>query len=157
MELTGNVRKKDRIIEIGAYALDDSSKILSKFKRLVNNDGKQFTKVVKHLLANRATNSLTENDLANEPKFNIVGKDFIEWIQNHLSHPNDVGILVCHNAAVDCQFLALELLREKDNLKLPDQLKFVLDTLELSKKVPPCKRVSGNISSLFIIVMISNE
>ena len=149
VEVTGALRAQDRIIEMGSLAVaaaDGNSvegTVLGTFNQQINNDGKSFAAKVKELLSGRLVNPISEFMLLrSKPKFDVVGQQFIDWMSGHLG-PNDVGVLVAHNGAVDFQFLAIELLRLKGSLKLPPQVKHTLDTYAHAPSIEAYKQVKG--------------
>ena len=99
------------------------------FNQLINPDGRAFGKVTNEIIDKRG---LTEDQLRSEPKFDVVGRDFISWI-GELVGERDAGVLVAHNGTVDFQFLAVELLRLKEEVKLPSNVETTLCTLINSK------------------------
>lgn len=76
---------------------------------------------------NYEIHGLSQKDVAHEETFDVVGFNFIEWIEMY-TDPEDDVILVAHNGkACDFPFLAVEF--ERHDLELPSQVKLCMDTL----------------------------
>lgn len=128
IELSGPIRNFDRIVEIGAVAFDDDFKILGRFDQRVNPAGVAVTEAAFRV------HKISTKDLANCPKFDIVGKRFCAFMDSFLG-PNDHGILVAHHGnACDFQFLCCEMLRH--GIEWPARVKYTIDTLELIRRFP---------------------
>jgi DNA polymerase-3 subunit epsilon len=127
-ETTGlNVSDGHRVIEIGA----------------VEVIGRRLTKSSFHVYLNpgRAIDAgaiqvhgITEDFLADKPRFEDVAKDFIAFI--------DGAQLVIHNAAFDVAFLNQELARLPGPKRRVEELCEVLDSLALARERHPGQRNS---------------
>jgi DNA polymerase-3 subunit epsilon len=127
-ETTGlDPRQGHRIIEIGCIEMDNRRLTGRRFHRYINPDREIDNGAIE-------VHGITNEFLADKPRFGEVAKEFIEFI--------DGAELVIHNAAFDVGFIDHEL-----SLLGPDwgstlTYSSVLDTLLLARKMHPGQRNS---------------
>lgn len=115
-----------RIIEIGCVELVD--------RRLTGNNFHQFLQPDREIDAGAIeVHGITNEFLADKPKFCDVVTDFIEYVRG--------AELIIHNAPFDVGFLDHEL-RLMENPQRIDALCAVTDTLIMAKKMHPGQRNS---------------
>lgn len=114
LETTGTFFERDRIVEIAAY---DPERNLS-FQRLVHPGVLISDEVIR-------IHGITNEMVQNEPSFNVVGKEFIEFCSGNV-------MLVAHNGEqFDLRFLTAECKRHK--LSFPQGWSLV-DSLKWARK-----------------------
>ena len=115
-----------RIIEIGCVELVD--------RRLTGNSFHQFLQPEREIdAAAIEVHGITNEFLADKPKFCDVVEDFVEYVRG--------AELIIHNAPFDVGFLDHELKRMESPLRI-DTLCAVTDTLVMAKKMHPGQRNS---------------
>jgi DNA polymerase-3 subunit epsilon len=126
-ETTGlEVENEHRIIEIGCVEILNRRLTGRVFHRYLNpqrdiDEGAQ------------AVHGLTRERLAEEPKFEHVAAEFLEFIED--------AELIIHNAAFDVTFLDAELMRMQIERRIGERCR-VLDSLALARKMHPGQRNS---------------
>jgi DNA polymerase-3 subunit epsilon len=113
-----------RIIEIGCVELLN--------RRLSGNDYHQFLQPDREIdVGAIEVHGITNERLANEPRFNDVSADLIEYLRG--------AELIIHNAPFDVGFLDAELERNGNQERIHDICK-VTDTLTMARKMHPGQR-----------------
>ena len=124
-ETTGlEVEQQHRIIEIGCVEISNRRLTGRVFHRYLNpqrdiDEGAQ------------QVHGLTRERLANEPLFEHVSAEFLEFIRD--------AELIIHNAAFDVTFLDAELTRIKSEQRVATLCR-VLDSLAMARKMHPGQR-----------------
>lgn len=116
-ETTGINAKEERVVEIGGVKFDKRG-IISRFNVLINPEKPMP-------LEAGEVNKITDEMLADKPKFAQVLPDFLSFIKN--------TVLVAHNAGFDIAFINCELER-CGKTKLNHK---VFDTLTFAREVYP--------------------
>lgn len=126
-ETTGlNARLGDRIIEIGCIEMVNRRFTGNNWHRYLNPERKIEEGA-------KAVHGITEEFLADKPKFAEIATEFMDYIAG--------AELIIHNAAFDVEFLEAELTR----IRMPGlaaRSVSVLDTLKMARELHPGKRNS---------------
>ena len=126
-ETTGlNARLGDRVIEIGCIELLSRSVSDNHFHSYLNPERKSEEGALR-------VHGLTDEFLADKPKFPEVANAFLDYIRG--------AELVIHNADFDVEFLDQELGRAKLG-RLKDHAAGIIDTLAIARELHPGKRNS---------------
>lgn len=126
-ETTGlDWRNGDRVIEIGCVEMLNRSLTGRHFHVYINPERGIDAEAI-------AVHGITEEFLADKPKFRDIAADFEEFVRG--------AELVIHNAAFDIGFLNHELTRE-GRTSLGELCVNVVDTLKLAKEQNPGKKAS---------------
>ena len=121
-ETTGfNSKKGDRVIEIGAIELDSNTSKNNSFHCYINPEMEMNPRVIE-------VHGITDEFLANKPKFKDIMHDFIDFIEG--------AELIIHNARFDQSFIDAELSRADYDKKLEDICK-ITDTLKIARELHP--------------------
>jgi DNA polymerase-3 subunit epsilon len=139
-ETTGlDFRTGDRVIEIGCVELRGRQLTGQRFHAYLNPEREIDPGAI-------AIHGLTNEFLADKPKFAEVAADFIEFVRG--------AELVIHNAAFDVGFLNNELgLLKLENI---DQLcSDVIDTLRMAREMRPGKK--NNLNALCVEFGVDNS
>lgn len=126
-ETTGlNARLGDRIIEVGCIEMVN--------RRFTGNNWHRYVNPEKSIDEGaKAVHGISEEFLADKPKFGDVAAEFLEYIRG--------AELIIHNAAFDIEFLDAEFGRLGMG-KVTDHEVTVADTLKLARELHPGKRNS---------------
>jgi DNA polymerase III subunit epsilon len=116
----------DRVIEIGCIEMLSRRVSDNHFHRYVNPERRSEEGALR-------VHGLTEEFLADKPKFADVAADFLDYVRG--------AELVIHNADFDVEFLDLELERLGRG-RLKDHVAGVVDTLALARELHPGRRNS---------------
>lgn len=116
----------DRVIEIGCIELLSRRVSDNHFHRYVNPERKSEEGALR-------VHGLTEEFLADKPKFPDIAADFLDYVRG--------AELVIHNADFDVEFLDLELERLGRG-RLKDHVAGIVDTLALARELHPGRRNS---------------
>ena len=124
-ETTGlSIINNDRIIEIGCVEIIDQSVTGNNFQKYINPE-KILSKEVINI------HKITNDFLADKPKFNEIAEDFISYII-----PNDYdkynNFIVAHNASFDMKFINFEFSKLQKNNTFNNFT--IIDTLPIGKK-----------------------
>jgi DNA polymerase-3 subunit epsilon len=124
-ETTGlNARMGDRVVEIGCIEILDRRPTENRF-HVYLNPGRPSDPGAERV------HGLSSEFLADKPKFDEVGKDFLDYVRG--------AELIIHNAPFDVEFLNQEL--EFAGLgKLSDHCLSVTDTLSRARELHPGKK-----------------
>jgi DNA polymerase-3 subunit epsilon len=122
-ETTGiNPREGHRIIEIGCVELVN--------RRFTGNNYHVYINPEREIEAEAiAVHGITNQRLADEPKFRDIAKSFFDYIQG--------AELVIHNAPFDVGFINHEFARLRPALPAVNEYCAVLDTLKLARELHP--------------------
>ncbi len=120
-------REGHRIIEIGCVEMVE--------RRLTNRTFHVYLNPEREVEGGAlAVHGITDEFLADKPKFGDVAADFLDFIRD--------SELIIHNASFDVGFLNAELERLDGELKVQiEQVASVLDTLALARELHPGQRV----------------
>ena len=127
VETTGFGHEAD-IVEIAMAVMSNS-------KRRLDGDGLFCMRAKPAKAIHPEASALHEmkaEHLAHEPLFEVVGKALIAFIEKFLQGNRKVGILVAHNAKFDVSVLLNSL--KRNNLKLPDRVTMMCDSLKMAKE-----------------------
>ncbi len=125
-ETTGlEVELQHRVIEIGCVELVNRRITGRVFHRYLNPERDIDAGA-------QEVHGITREQLRQEPKFQEVAADFIEFVRD--------AELIIHNAPFDVAFLNAELRRLEDSTLKIDALCRVLDTLSLARQMHPGQR-----------------
>lgn len=116
-----------RLVEIGAVELVERKRSGRRFHTYLNPERDVPQKATE-------VHGLTQEFLANHPKFAEVAEDFLQFVQG--------AQLIIHNASFDIGFLNHELGRLGEKAVLVTDHCTVLDTLALAKELHPGQRNS---------------
>ncbi|AGT44689.1 3'-5' exonuclease [Treponema pedis] len=116
-ETTGINPKDERVVEIGCVKFDTRG-IIARYNVLINPEKPMPEEA-------GAVNKITDEMLADKPKFPQILPDFLDFIRN--------TVLVAHNAGFDISFINAELER-CGKTKLTNK---VFDTLTFAREVYP--------------------
>jgi len=119
-ETTGLDKNDDRIIEIGCVEMEKRFLTGRHFHVYINPDGRKI-----HPDA-LAIHGISDEQLADKPKFTDIAQDFLEFI--------DGAKLVAHNAMFDMGFINAELIRSGFEPIANDR---VVDTLAIARRKHP--------------------
>lgn len=126
-ETTGRHPIISRMLEISAIKFKGNGAVLEKRTQLINPEQTIPPDVI-------AIHGITENMVAEMPKYEEVIPSFMDWMshqEDHATQTESPTVLVAHNAAFDVGFLQVALSRMK--MSMPPNA--VLDTLSLSRKL----------------------
>ena len=104
----------DRVCEVG-IVLTEGKRIKQQVQTLVNPERPLS-------LGAASTNGLTDEELANAPKFASIANVVVEWLRG--------TVVVCHNAQFDMQFLDSEFRKLNRAIEIPN----LIDTLMLARQ-----------------------
>jgi len=126
-ETTGlNARLGDRLIEIGCVEMVN--------RRFTGNNWHNYVNPERRIEEGaKAVHGISEEFLADKPKFADIAKEFVEYIRG--------AELIIHNAAFDIEFLDAEFGRAGLG-KVADHGVTVSDTLKMARELHPGKRNS---------------
>lgn len=126
-ETTGlNARLGDRLIEIGCIEMVN--------RRFTGNNWHNYVNPERRIEEGaKAVHGISEEFLADKPKFADVAKEFVEYIRG--------AELIIHNAAFDIEFLDAEFGRTGLG-KVADHGVTISDTLKMARELHPGKRNS---------------
>ncbi len=116
----------DRVIEVGCIEMLSRRVSDNHFHRYVNPERKSEEGALR-------VHGLTEEFLADKPKFADVAADFLDYVRG--------AELIIHNADFDVEFLDAELERLGRG-RLKDHVAGVVDTLALARELHPGRRNS---------------
>jgi DNA polymerase-3 subunit epsilon len=126
-ETTGlNARLGDRLIEIGCIEMVN--------RRFTGNNWHNYVNPERRIEEGaKAVHGISEEFLADKPKFADIAKEFVEYIRG--------AELIIHNAAFDIEFLDAEFGRAGLG-KVADHGVTISDTLKMARELHPGKRNS---------------
>ncbi len=126
-ETTGlNARLGDRLIEIGCIEMVN--------RRFTGNNWHNYVNPERRIEEGaKAVHGISEEFLADKPKFADVAKEFVEYIRG--------AELIIHNAAFDIEFLDAEFGRTGLG-RVVDHGVTISDTLKMARELHPGKRNS---------------
>ncbi len=119
-------REGHRVIEIGCVEMIERRLTQRNFHVYINPEREVDAGAIQ-------IHGITNEFLADKPKFADVAQDFLEFIRD--------AELVIHNASFDVGFLNAELAR-LDPVAQMEELATVLDTLAMARELHPGQRVS---------------
>jgi len=126
-ETTGlNARLGDRLIEVGCIEMVN--------RRFTGNNWHNYVNPERRIEEGaKAVHGISEEFLADKPKFADIAKEFVEYIRG--------AELIIHNAAFDIEFLDAEFARAGLG-KVADHGVTISDTLKMARELHPGKRNS---------------
>ena len=126
-ETTGRHPIVSRVLEISAIKFKGTGEVLETRTQLINPEQSIPADVI-------AIHGITQSMVAQSPNYREVIPAFVNWmssLQGGICDPNNMPVLVAHNALFDVGFLQVALSRM--GLAMPQNA--VLDTLHLSRKL----------------------